>query len=166
MKISEKDGYSVVRFDKPAVAVICYEKDSNDILSSIGVVKELNPHFEKGYTENLVMGGVEEEDSSLLSRAMIELKEEAGLEIKDSKKWSYLGEINTSKISPDPIYLFAVNASGYQPQVPKGDKDEKIISFSMKPVQEALLDADAVTISAFFKLFMDMYKQDLKTLTV
>lgn len=166
MKIIEKDGTSIVKFDKPAVGIICYDLDQNSVLNNIGVVKETNALFDKGYTENLIMGGVETEDSSLLERAAKELKEEAGLEVADVTKWGYLGEIYTSKISPDPIYLFSVNVTGLTPQPPTGDGQEELISFSMIPVQDAIAIGDSVLTSAFFKLFMTIYSKELKPITI
>jgi 8-oxo-dGTP pyrophosphatase MutT (NUDIX family) len=169
MKIVEKDGHEVVKFENPGVAVICYEIDQSGVLSTIGIVKETNPLFETGYSENLIMGTVETEDNSLLERAMKELKEEAGLEITDSTKWFYLGELYTSKVSPDPIYLFSVNVSGITPQPPTGDstdKIEKIISFSMIPAQDILRIGDSILLASFFKLFMKIYNRELKPVNI
>lgn len=161
MKIIEQEGIQVVKFDNPAVGVICYEMDQNGVISTIGIVKEKNPHFDSGYSESIIMGTVENNDSSMLERAMKELKEEAGLEVLESTKWSYLGELLTSKISPDPIYLFAVNVSGMTPQVPSGDGEENIISFSMVPAKD-LNTKDSVVLSSFFKLFLKIYNKELK----
>lgn len=163
MNIKEIEGYKAVKFDNPAVAVITYALD-NDVITHIGIVKEKNPHFASGYSENLIMGGVEPGDTSLLHRAMIEMKEEAGIEVSDSLKWSYLGEIYSSKLVPDPIYIFAVNVTGQKMASPKGDQDsnEKILSFVLKPVDEALLSADSLLQTAFFKLFMKIYQKQIK----
>jgi|688.fasta_scaffold165048_5 8-oxo-dGTP pyrophosphatase MutT (NUDIX family) len=165
MEIQEKDGIEVVRFPKACVAVIVYTLDANGVIKEIGVVKEKNPHFQEGFTENVIMGTVEAEDTSLLERAMIELKEEAGVEILDSLKWSFLGEIYTSKISPDPIYMFSVNATGASISSPTGDGTgtEKILSFELLPASEALKKGDSVMLSAFFKLFMQIYQKEIKT---
>lgn len=166
MKIVEKDGHEVVKFDNPGVGVICYEIDQNGVISTIGIVKETNAHFDSGFSENIVMGTVEVEDTSMLERAMKELKEEAGLEVTDSSKWSYLGDLYTSKVSPDPIYLFAVNVSGMTPQPPAGDGEEKIISFSMIPSQDILKIGDSILLASFFKLFMKIYSKELKPVTI
>jgi len=166
MKIVEKDGHEVVKFDNPGVGVICYEIDQNGVISTIGIVKETNTLFDDGFSENIVMGTVEAEDTSMLERAMKELKEEAGLEVTDSSKWSYLGDLYTSKISPDPIYLFAVNVSGMTPQPPVGDGEEKIISFSMIPSQDILKIGDSILLASFFKLFMKIYSKELKPVTI
>jgi 8-oxo-dGTP pyrophosphatase MutT (NUDIX family) len=166
MEIKEIDGIESVRFSQACVAVIAYTLDVNGVISEIGIVKEKNPHFEEGYSENIIMGAVESEDTSLLQRAMIELKEEGGAEVLDSLKWSFLGEVYTSKISPDPIYMFAVNLSSIVLEKPKGEigSDEKILSFTMMPVQEALSKADSVLLSAFFKLFMQIYQKEIKSI--
>jgi 8-oxo-dGTP pyrophosphatase MutT (NUDIX family) len=160
MKIVEKEGIQVVKFDNPAVGVICYEMDQSGVISTIGIVKEKNPHFDSGYSESIIMGTVESSDNSMLERAMKELKEEAGLEVVESTKWAYLGELNTSKISPDPIYLFAVNVSGLTPQTPSGDGEEKILTFSMVPTKD-LVSKDTVVLSSFFKLFLKVYSKEL-----
>jgi hypothetical protein len=163
MKIVEKDGKSVVKFEKPAVAVICYEKDQEGVISSVGIVKENNSFFKNGYSENLIMGAIEEEDTSLLHRAMIELKEKSGLQIDDHTKWAFLGEILTSKISPDPIYLFSVEITG---QIPQPLTGENKAQFNLSPVQSVIQNGDAVTISAFFRLFMKIYKKDFNPSTI
>jgi 8-oxo-dGTP pyrophosphatase MutT (NUDIX family) len=163
MEIKELEGFKAVRFDEACVAVIAYTLDANGMIQNIGIVKEKNPHFESGYSENIVMGAVEKEDTSLLQRAMIELKEEAGIELNDSLKWKYIGEIYTTKISPDPIYLFSVNATNVEREQPKGDNGgiEQIISFSFIPPNEALKMSDSIVLSAFFKLFMQLYQKDI-----
>jgi len=166
MEIIEKDDLRAVKFDKPGVAVISYTLDESGVINAIGVVKETNSLFEKGYTENLVMGGVETDDTSLLQRAAKELKEEGGLEVADVKKWSYLGDIFISKMCLDPVHLFSVDVSGLTPQVPQGDGHEKIISFSLMPVQDALKIGDSILVSAFFKLFLKIYKKELTPLAI
>ena len=153
-----------MKFEKACVAVITYTQDAQGVIQEIGIVKEKNPHFESGFSQNIVMGTVEPEDSSLLQRAMIELKEEAGIEVTDSLKWNYLDEIFTSKVSPDPIYVFAVNVSEAKLTPPKGDKtgEEEIYSFTLMPVQDALKIADSVLLASFFKLFMTLYQKEIK----
>lgn len=161
MNIVEKEGHKIVKFDKSCIGIIAYELNSEGVLSSVGVVKETNPLFDKGYTENLIMGTVETADATLIERAMKELKEEGGIELTDLSKWLFMGEIYTSKVSPDPIYLFAVNVTDITPQPPAGDGKEKIVSFSMRPIQSILEIGDSILISAFFKLFMRIYSKEL-----
>lgn len=163
MKIAEQEGYKAVRFDNPGVAVIAYSFDDNGVLSNIGVVREKNPHFEAGYCENIVLGTVENSDTSLLKRAATELLEEGGFEITDMSKWSYLGEIYCSKVSPDPLHLFAVDVTGAKGIKPEGDGKEVIYSFEMTPIQKALEIKDSILLAAFFKLFMQIYKKEFKT---
>ena len=165
MELKEKDGIQAVHFEKACVCVLAYTLDAQGVIESIGIVKEKNPHFESGFSENLIMGTVETDDTSLLQRAMIELKEEGGIEVTTSTKWLYLGEIYTSKVSPDPVYLFAVNVTGENLETPKGDKsgEEEIISFSLLPVQEALANNDSILLSSFFKLFMQIYQKEIKS---
>lgn len=167
MNIKEIDGIKAVRFSKACVAVIAYTLDENGVINEIGIVKEKNPHFEQGFSQNVIMGTVESDDTSLLQRAMIELKEEGGAEVLDSLKWSFLGELYTSKISPDLIYMFAVNLTGTSLEKPKGDPgtSEKILSFTMTPVQQALDSSDSITMSIFFKLFMQIYQKEIKSQT-
>jgi 8-oxo-dGTP pyrophosphatase MutT (NUDIX family) len=163
MKIAEQEGYKVVRFDNPGVAVIAYNFDDNGVLSEIGIVKEKNPHFEGGFTENIVLGTVENDDTSLLKRAALKLKEEGGVEVADISKWSYLGEVYCSKVSPDPLHLFAVDVTGAKMEKPTGDGKEVIFSFEMTPIPKALELKDSILLASFFKLFMQIYKKDFKT---
>jgi len=164
MEIIEKDGIKAIKFNSAAIAVLPYTVDQNGVLREIGIVKEKNPHFPLGYSENIIMGTVENSDTSLLKRAMIELNEEGGLDVGEDKveRWSFLGDINTTKISPDPIYVFAVNVSSITPQAQTQDKDEELYSFSLKPVKDALEFGDTLLVSSFFKLFLQIYNKDLK----
>jgi 8-oxo-dGTP pyrophosphatase MutT (NUDIX family) len=162
MNIIDKDGIKAVKYPNPAVAVIAYTVDPNGVLNEIGLVKEKNPHFDSGYSESIIMGAVEKDDSSLLQRAASELKEEGGIELSDTSKWFYLGEVYMTKMSPDPIHLFAADVSGITPQHPNGDGKEDIYSFSLKPVQQGLEIKDSLLYTAFFKLFMQIYKKDFK----
>ena len=164
MKIVEKEGNSIVKFDNPSVAIICYDEDQSGVISTIGVVKETNSLFSEGFSESLVMGMIEDNDGSLLERAMLLLKKEASFEITDVTKWSYLGEMHLSKISPDSIYLFSVNVSGSTPQV--SSEDEKTTAFSMIPAQDIMKIGDAVLLASFFKLFMNVYSRDFKPVTI
>ena len=167
MEVKTIDGFQAVRFDKSAVSVLTYTLDENNVISGIGIVKEKNPHFPEGFTENMIQGQIEQSDDSLLERAMKELYEEGGIKVEDSLKWCYLGDIRYSKISPDSMYMFAVNITGAKMEKPKGEPgtNETIYSFEVRPVNEALLVKDSLLYSAFFQLFMKLYKKDIKEST-
>lgn len=165
MNIVDKDGIKAVKYPHPAVAVIAYTLDANSVLTHIGIVKEKNPHFDSGYSESIIMGAVEKSDTSLLQRAASELKEEGGIELSDTTKWFYLGEVYMTKASPDPLHVFSANVTGVTLGKPQGDGKEEIYSFQLRPAQDALEIKDSLLYTAFFKLFMQLYKKDFKPST-
>ena len=163
-EITSKAGVYAIKCKKSAVAVILYTLDKNDLLDQIGIVTEKNPNFPSGSYSGLVMGGVENGDSSLLTRAKIETTEESGYDIDENERWEYLGELFTSKLFPDPIYCYSVNATGLVPTLPRGDgsEQESTIEFNLVPLNKVQDITDSIVQSCFFKLFSKLYKHVLK----
>ena len=152
MEIKEIDNCQAVVNSEPLVCILTYTAE-NEILSSIGIINELNPHFPGNRVETVIIGKMESEDISCLQRAMIELKKCTGIEITDSLKWTYLGEMYMSKYAPDSLYVFVVNISDM-----KIDSD----TFKLKNIEEALQSKDALLHAIFFKFFLTYYHKQIK----
>lgn len=162
MEIINKDGFNAVRCSKTAVAVILYTLDESGLLDQIGIVTEKNPHFKSGSYSGLVMGGVEADDTSLLSRAKIETKEESGYDVIENERWTYLGELFTSKIIPEPIYCYSADVTGLDASAPKGDgsEHESTIQFDLIDLAKIRNINDSIVQSCFFKLFSKLYNKE------
>ena len=164
-EIISKDDFYAIKNSHSVVAVVVYTLDEEGLLDKIGVVTEDNPHFQSGTYTGLVMGKIEEEDSSLLQRAKIETREESGYDVNDPERWNFLGEIYTSKIFPDPIYCYSVNVTGVNQGEIRGDGsvEESTIKFELIGLNEAKKVNDSILQTCFFKLFTDLYTQELTT---
>lgn len=162
MQIINKDGFNAVKCNKTAVAVILYTLDESGLLDQIGIVTEKNPHFKSGSYSSIVMGGVEPDDVSLLSRAKIETIEESGYDVVENVRWNYLGELFTSKILPEPIYCYSANVTGLDATAPKGDgsEHETAIQFELVDLDKVKDINDSIVQSCFFKLFSKLYNKE------
>ena len=159
--LETKDDIYAIKNNHPGVVAISYTIDENGAIDTIGVVTEENPHFPNGTYTGLVMGTIEKTDSSLLQRVQDELKEEAGYDITDIDKWSYLGELYTSKLFVSPLYCYAVDVTGAHHSIPKGDgsEQEKTLKFKMINLSEINNIQDSILQSCFFKLFSSLHKE-------
>jgi 8-oxo-dGTP pyrophosphatase MutT (NUDIX family) len=163
-EIINKDSIYAVKCKKSAIAVIIYTLDENQLLDQIGIVTEINPHFPDGTYSSIVMGGVETDDVSLLSRAKIETLEETGYDVKENERWDYMGEIYTSKILPEPVYCYSLDVTKLETGKARGDgsKAEKNIKFELVPINMIQDMKDTILQSCFFKLFSKLYNNELK----
>jgi 8-oxo-dGTP pyrophosphatase MutT (NUDIX family) len=155
--------YAVLNKDS-VVAVLVYTLDENGVLNKIGAVTEPNPHFPSQTYTGPVMGKVETEDRSLLSRAKQETKEETGYDVKDQSRWSFIGEIITSKLLPGPVYCYTVDVTGIEQGEITGDgfDHEKELKFELLDLNRAFEINDAILQTCFFKLFNKLYKKEFQ----
>jgi len=156
------EGIYAVLNTHSAVAVLVYSLDEKGVLDRIGVVTEPNPHFlSKTYT-GPVMGRVETEDKSLLSRAKQETKEESGYDVNDQSRWSFIGEMITSKLLPEPVYCYAVDVTGLEQGEITGDgsEKEKALKFELLDLNRVSEINDTILQACFFKLFNKLYKKE------
>ena len=162
-EIIQKDGIHAIKCKKSAVAVILYTLDTEDLLDQIGVVTEQNPHYPGGIYSSVVLGGIESDDSSLLSRAKAEVLEESGYDVNEAERWNYMGELFTSKLLPEPIYCYSANITGLDAKSPKGDGSlsEKNIKFELLPINRVQEIKDSILQACFFKLFSKLYNNQL-----
>lgn len=164
-EIISKDDFYAIKNSHSVVSVVVYTLDEEGLLDKIGIVTEDNPHFQSGTYTGLVMGKVEDGDSSLLQRAKLETKEESGYDVTEPERWNFLGEVYTSKIFPDPIYCYSVDVTGLDQGEIKGDGsiEESTIKFELITLSEAKKINDSILQTCFFKLFTNLYTQELTT---
>jgi 8-oxo-dGTP pyrophosphatase MutT (NUDIX family) len=157
------DGTYAVLNKHSVVSVLVYTLDENGVLDKIGAVTEPNPHFPNGIYTGPVMGKVEADDKSLLSRAKQETLEETGYEVIETERWSFLGEMITSKLLPGPVYCYSVDVTGIQQGEIKGDgsEQEANLKFELLDLNKASEINDTILQTCFFKLFNKLYKKDL-----
>ena len=89
-------------------------------ISKVGVRYELNPLKENNYTYTAITGNIEEDETDL-DGAKRELLEESGYDVSDDKRWIYLGEITTSKLTNEKHPCFAVNINNIEQDEIIGD---------------------------------------------
>jgi len=82
-------------------------------ISKVGVRYELNPLKENNYTYTAITGNIEGSETDL-DGAKRELLEESGYDVSDDKRWIYLGEITTSKLTNEKHPCFAVNINNIE----------------------------------------------------
>ena len=159
-EIVNKDGFSAIKNKNSGIAILIYTLDENELLDRIGIITEKNPHFPEGSYKGLVMGTIESDDSSLLSRAKKEALEEIGYDISDNNRWDFLGEIYTSKIFTDSIYCYSADVTGLDNKK-ASTKQDKNSKFSLVPLNRAQKIPDSILQSCFFKLFTKLYKNQI-----
>lgn len=159
-EIIEKDGFPAIKNENSSVAVLLYTLDEKEIIDKVGVVIEKNPHFHGNSYTGPILGTVEADDRSLLARAKAEALEESGFNVGDHDRWSFLGELYTSKLFPESIYCYAADITGLEPSPPKGDgsKQEEGIRFVLLPLNRAKQIPDSILQTIFFKLFSKFYQ--------
>jgi len=110
------------------IAVLLYKKDGDEV--KYGVRSERTPCWGDEPSLSSLTGGVDEGNSPIES-AIIELKQEAGLNCKksDLKK---LGTCRGTKSSDTTYHLFALDTSGMTTGEATGDDSGKIIWLSRK----------------------------------
>ena len=79
-----------------------------------------NHQIDEAYN-NVVLHVVWKEDETDLDGAKRELLEESGYDVSDDKRWIYLGEITTSKLTNEKHPCFAVNINNIEQDEIIGD---------------------------------------------
>lgn len=120
---------SGIRKDDRNAVVLPYITNASEIegtddvkieISKVGVRYELNPLKENNYTYTAITGNIEEDETDL-DGAKRELLEESGYDVSDDKRWIYLGEITTSKLTNEKHPCFAVNINNIEQDEIIGD---------------------------------------------
>lgn len=145
------------------VAVILYSLDAEGLLEKIGIVTEKDDKFPGGIYRSIVTGSIEEDDESMLDRAVAEVFEETGYNAGRNANWKFLGEMYTSKFFSNPLYCYSLDVTSLTNTPPKGDgsQSEKGIEFEMMKLDQVKRIPDALLQAMFMKLFVELYKNYL-----
>lgn len=159
------DGTVGIRMKDTRIAVLPFERGQDGLPSTIGVVDEFNP-LRRGSKElTAITGRAEGDDPDILSTAKRELTEEAGYDVVDTVRWTYLGEMFTNKMIEDGIHCFAVDVTGLKRGEPKGDGSlkESKSEFKFLPVPAALDVPDAHVPAIFMRMFKFVFNRELNS---
>jgi len=153
VSLFEKDGYVYsheTRCGGKIVAVLGY-REKDDKLEIVGRFEKTPAHSQELKLASLT-GGVE--DKSTEETAIIEMKEEAGIDITKDELED-LGQVMSSKSSDTIYYLFAVDCS--KKDIKKGEGDgsegEKDAYCEWVSIRDAINSFDSVLHSLIIKKF-------------
>ena len=153
--VIERDGWMGIAPNALNVVILPFTRDKQGMITTIGVMDEVNPMRDGGRSLTLVSGDIDEDDPNVLSAAMRELEEESGYAVNDTNKWYYLGLLTTSKLVSHSHPCFAVDVTNIDAKDPLGDgsKEEEASTFKMMPLAEALDTEDCFISALFLKMF-------------
>ena len=154
LSIVNKNGIYAVDSQTSLIAVMLYTVDENNLLDTIGILKEENSHFHNNEFNTIIIDSVDSSDKALLSKAKLKVSDETGLDIIDNSKWIYLGEVHSSKLFTTSIYCFGANVTGLN----LSKTDTKI---TFEPLNKIQSIPDAILHSCFLKLFTKLHKNEL-----
>jgi 8-oxo-dGTP pyrophosphatase MutT (NUDIX family) len=159
------DGTIGIRMKDTRVAVLPFERGQDGLPANIGVINEFNPLRLGSKEITAITGRAEGDDPDILSTAKRELTEEAGYDVVDTSRWTYLGEMFTNKMIVDGIQCFAVDVTGLKRNTPKGDGSlkESKSEFNFLPVSVALDVLDAHIPAIFMRMFKFVFNKELNT---
>lgn len=168
----ETDNFDVVDVDgkvgilpkNPRVAVLAFERGEDGLSSFVGVLDEYNPLRRGSKSTTVITGTAEGDDPDILSTAKRELEEEAGYEAIDTFRWTYLGEMTTSKVVMEGVHCFAVDVTGLRRREPKtdGSLTEAKSEFKKISVSDALDVEDCFIPAIFMRMFRYIFNAELR----
>ena len=162
--VVEVDGKVGIQPIDPHVAVLPFERGEDGLPSIVGVLNEYNPLRRGAKSTTVITGAAEGDDPDILSAAKRELTEEAGYDAIDTSRWTYLGEMTTSKLVMEGIHCFAVDVTGLRRSEPKGDGslDEAKSEFKKISVSDALDVEDCFIPAIFMRCFRFIFNGEIR----
>lgn len=166
--VVDLDGQVGLKAKTMSIAVIPFTVDeATFIIDKIGFLKEFNPFRDGEFATTLITGTVESEDEDLIQTVIRELKEEGGIECPQDQigRIIYLGNFYPYKDSDRMVPTFSIDVSGLTLGEPTGDgsKKEKLSTFYLAPVADALSTDEMLPLAAFLRLFNFFYQKTLPT---
>jgi 8-oxo-dGTP pyrophosphatase MutT (NUDIX family) len=160
-EVVDIDGRLFMRQINPSVIIMPYTIDDNGFPDKIGIIHEILDQRPGGMSKTLITGTPDNEDSNIFETAVRELEEESGFEVKDLKRWDFLGSLYTSKMVINSNPCFSVNITGLVSGERKtdGSKSERDSKFELVNVDEALNLDDSLISTLFIKTFKDIFTQ-------
>lgn len=159
--INDNHERTVIKYTVSNVVILPYTVDEKGNIDKILVLNEFNPLRKKEHKLTLITGTEDKNDKTDLQTAIRELSEETGYKITNPSKWSYLGELTTSKIIGNEHPCFAVNITDTKPGTinPKSEteKNSKVELVSLDSLKES---SDCFILSLLFKFLIHLEKQN------
>jgi hypothetical protein len=158
--VFEIDGHYYLQDKKDRIAVIPYTIDSKSLIDKIGVVLDWN-YIEEEEVLTLLNDYASSDDSTDLVAANRVLFETAKINIKDAKKWMYLGAVYSNLTSDSPIKLYAVDISNIkiQEEAEKAIQEKK---FKMMDASSVIRTDEILFLAAYFRLFNWHYVNSIR----
>ena len=156
-----KDGdHLYVTHKLDTICVLPYTISSNNILDTIGVVKNLDVLKEKElYT--LIKGYTNQDDGTNLVTANRLLFEIIGSNVTKADNWMYLG--NITNISGSNIILYCVNISDVTiNDAGNVEESREANKFEMITANKIVASDDALFLAAYMRIFNYFYVNALK----
>ena len=147
-----------IEFETDNVIVFPYTLDRNGNLEYVGIINEANNLRKNGFSDTVVSGTVEENET-FLQCAKRELLEETGYNVEENEKWNYCGKISATKACATLHPCFLVDISNLTQQKIKGDgsKGEKLSEFKLVKPSQIIKSTDALVLTMLFKYFLINY---------
>jgi len=163
-EIVDINGHLYIRQINPSVIIMPYVLDENGMPNKIGIISEILDQRPNGIFKTLITGTPNDEDSNIFQTAVRELKEESGFEVKDIKRWKFLGSIYTSKMILNSNPCFAVDITSLIPSEKEPDEGnkEKDSKFELIEITEAINLEDSLINTLFIKTFKDLFIEKIK----
>jgi 8-oxo-dGTP pyrophosphatase MutT (NUDIX family) len=110
----------------------------------------------------LITGSPDDDDKNIYQTAVRELREESGFEIKDLKRWKFLGSLYTSKMVMNSNPCFAVDITGSvaEEKETDGSQSEKDSKFELISIDNALDLEDSLVSTLFIKTFKNLFNKN------
>lgn len=160
----EIDGSIFIRQINPGVIIMPYTLDDEGNPSQIGIINEILDQRSTGISKTLITGTADDRDSNIFQTAVRELLEESGFEVKDIKRWNFLGSLYTSKLVLNANPCFSVNLTSLVASEDNTDKkeseeddSEKDSKFELINVDDALGIEDSLISTLFIKTFKNLF---------
>jgi 8-oxo-dGTP pyrophosphatase MutT (NUDIX family) len=155
VEISKKEDSVGIKQKNPSVLILPYtlSKEGNPV--KIGLISEPSPIRETKMSYTVISGTPDKQDVDILATAKRELKEESGIEVEDTDKWEYLGNIFSSKLVVNGNPAFGVDVTGIEIEKKEGDgsDSEEDTKFELVNISEAIAHDDALISCLFLKIF-------------
>ena len=161
-EVVDIDGHFYIRQINPGVIIMPYTVDEAGFPIKIGVISEVLDQRPGGMSMTLITGSPDDDDKNIYQTAVRELREESGFEIRDLKRWKFLGSLYTSKMVMNSNPCFAVDITGSVAgeKETDGSQSEKDSKFELISIDNALDLEDSLVSTLFIKTFKNLFNKN------